>query len=235
MTDLRPKLLLVEDHPAFQDFASKLLEKYFEITVVGSIRAAKEQLALQSFDILLLDLGLPNGAGVAVIRETRPLSDCPLVVLSGHFDYPIQAEAMLAGADDFVEKTPENMKTLHQRIFNAIRRRQGQAVTAPPGARSTDYASLKRRREDTHERNMDRAGWLLVAAGVAVVVVVVTVAAIRDKAPEFSLALLTIVVMLIAGGAALFQRVKIDKVLPSFFRRSKDEPPPDAPHPPALS
>lgn len=102
---MRLRILIVEDHHVVAESARVALERArMEVTVTGSIKGAATCLREESFDALVVDLGLPNGQGVDVVRRLRVLADVPMVVWTGHDDELLTAEAMLAGADDVIVK-----------------------------------------------------------------------------------------------------------------------------------
>jgi two-component system KDP operon response regulator KdpE len=93
------------------------------------VEAADAQTALNRWearrpDVILLDLGLPDVDGVAVIRRVRRESTTPIVILSGRYEEREKVEALERGADDYVTK-PFGVDELHARLRVALRRAAG--------------------------------------------------------------------------------------------------------------
>jgi two-component system, OmpR family, KDP operon response regulator KdpE len=78
------------------------------------------QVALESPDLVILDLGLPDLDGIEVCRRIREFSEVPIVVLSAYGDERRKVEALDSGADDFVTK-PFGMAELEARLRVALR------------------------------------------------------------------------------------------------------------------
>jgi two-component system KDP operon response regulator KdpE len=136
-----PKLraLVVDDEPAILRFLQAALGA--SDYVVSS--AATVQEALKGMgdnpDIVILDLGLPDGDGKDVIREIRRSSNVPIVVLSARDREAEKIEALDLGADDFVNK-PFGVGELMARLRAALRHRHEEAETIRAGALEIDIA-----------------------------------------------------------------------------------------------
>jgi DNA-binding response OmpR family regulator len=96
------------------------------------------------YGVLLLDLGLPDGSGLDILRDLRQQqSDTPVVIISARDDVASRVAGLDIGADDYVVK-PFDFEELNARIRAVIRRRQGRAssfVTA--GAVTLDLARFE--------------------------------------------------------------------------------------------
>ena len=123
MTDAVPlEILLVEDDSQIRRFlrASLLADQYKlveALTVAEGIAQATSRLP----DLILLDLGLPDGDGLKVIRHVRKTSRVPIIVLSARDKDKDKITALDLGADDYVPK-PFSMGELSARIRAALRR-----------------------------------------------------------------------------------------------------------------
>ena len=117
------KILLVEDEPHIVRALSPALEaEGYEITPVGNGSAAMEALAGEGFDLILLDLGLPDMDGKVVIERIREWSEVPIIVLSARHLEEEKIAAFDLGADDYVNK-PFAMGELLARLRAAQRGR----------------------------------------------------------------------------------------------------------------
>lgn len=116
------RVLIVEDEP---DIASMLAEALtlaqFEVSTASSQASAKECLANQEFDIVLIDLRLPDGDGLDLAREIRAASETPVVMMSGQADDIDRILGLEMVADDYLQK-PFSQRELIAR-FHAILRR----------------------------------------------------------------------------------------------------------------
>ena len=103
------RILLVEDNPGdvrlLREMFSTERPDSYEITHLPRLGLALNHLAQGGVDIVLLDLGLPDGEGIDTVRRVRKLApQIPLIVLTGRDDDETVAEAMLEGAQDYLVK-----------------------------------------------------------------------------------------------------------------------------------
>jgi two-component system KDP operon response regulator KdpE len=122
---------VIEDDPAIRH----LLKTYFEGTSYRVVEAesAREGLALVAErrpDVILLDLGLPDGDGVHVITNVRQWSSVPIIVISGRGQEEQKIACLEAGADDYVTK-PFGVGELMARVKVALRHAAKQGVDEP--------------------------------------------------------------------------------------------------------
>lgn len=103
------RLLFVEDHPIVVDGLRSGLDKHPEVAVAGhaaTLAEAREFLSGPGCDIVLLDLRLPDGSGLALLREFRELPDAPAFLILSSFLTPEYVSAAVAlGAGGFLLKT----------------------------------------------------------------------------------------------------------------------------------
>jgi len=79
------RILLVEDHPDTLQVLVKLLKKWGHAVITAeSVRMARELLGGQEFDLLISDLGLPDGSGLEIMRHVKEHSGIPGIALSGY-------------------------------------------------------------------------------------------------------------------------------------------------------
>ena len=122
MTVAMHRILVVEDDPGIRAVLRALLETgaYRLVEAETSARALVEARAHKP-DLLLVDLGLPDGDGLEVIRRVREWSAVPIVVLSARTSEAQKIAALDAGADDYVTK-PFSAPELLARVRAALRR-----------------------------------------------------------------------------------------------------------------
>jgi two-component system KDP operon response regulator KdpE len=100
------------------------------MATAGSVAEATKRIAAESPDIVLLDLGLPDGDGKDVIRRAREWSDVPIIVLSARERETEKIEALDLGADDYINK-PFNVGELLARMRTALRHRLQRKAEIP--------------------------------------------------------------------------------------------------------
>jgi two-component system KDP operon response regulator KdpE len=124
------RVLLVEDEPRLlRALVINLRARGFAVETAASGAIALELASRTRPDVVVLDLGLPDLDGVAVIAGLRGWTRTPIIVLSARSGQADKVEALDAGADDYVTK-PFGMEELVARIHAAVRR----AAPAPPEA-----------------------------------------------------------------------------------------------------
>jgi two-component system, OmpR family, KDP operon response regulator KdpE len=127
----KTRVLVVDDEPAILRFLKPALTaNNYEIETVGTVAEATKEIAARAPDIVVLDLGLPDGDGTEVIRQVRQWSDVPIVVLSARDREADKIQALDLGADDFVNK-PFSMGELMARMRTALRHRIQRRAETP--------------------------------------------------------------------------------------------------------
>ncbi len=122
MAELRPTILLVEDEPEIRRFLrTSLGSEGFRVVESATGRRGSIDAATHKPDVAIVDLGLPDMDGIAVISNIRSWSPMPIIVLSARVLERGKIEAFEAGADDYVTK-PFGIGELVARIRVALRR-----------------------------------------------------------------------------------------------------------------
>lgn len=120
------KTLLVEDNPADALIVNEQLESIgvnFDMDSQETLASALEQLSTSRFDIVLLDLALPDSHGLETFQRVQELAqDIPIVILSGREDEEFAVEAVREGAQDYLLKGTFDAKSLLRAIRYAIER-----------------------------------------------------------------------------------------------------------------
>ena len=124
----RVTILLVEDDASFGDVLSEELRaRGHEVERAGTIADARERLREARFDVALLDLQLPDGSGLDILREIAAEAlPVEALVLTGNAEVPSALEAMRLGAYDYVAKPPrlEELNVLVQKAAEKARLRR---------------------------------------------------------------------------------------------------------------
>ena len=125
------RVLVVDDEPPIRRaLAINLRARGYEVGTAGDGAEALAAAAEQPPDVLVLDLGLPDMDGVAVIESLRRWSAMPILVLSGRSDSVDKVDALDAGADDYVTK-PFGMDELLARLRAMVRRNAPASADEP--------------------------------------------------------------------------------------------------------
>ena len=121
-------LLLVEDDDAMRrTVAANLAAHGYRIVEAPDVAEAIRRWDAERPDVILLDLGLPDGEGTTIIRRVRREATTPILVLSARGAEPDKVAALEAGADDYVTK-PFGLAELRARIAALLRRTAGPAA-----------------------------------------------------------------------------------------------------------
>ncbi len=157
------RLLVVEDDPGIQES----LVDYFKgrgewiVHAAGDVAAARSALAGERFHMVLLDLRLPDGDGLDVLRELRKSGDkTPVIVLTAHGEVDQRVLGLKLGADDYVVK-PFSVHELDARIQAVQRRTDQPAASLRLGDAEVDLQGHRGRRGDAEFRLLPKEAELL--------------------------------------------------------------------------
>jgi two-component system KDP operon response regulator KdpE len=144
-------VLIIDDEPQIQRLLKiGLTAEKFRISDARTVAAALKLIETESFDIFILDIGLPDESGLTILKRIREVSDAPVIVLSVRNDESVKVKALDLGADDYVTK-PFGLPELMARIRVTLRHRV-QAKGASPVQRFGDLEI------DLLNRRVSRAG-----------------------------------------------------------------------------
>jgi DNA-binding response OmpR family regulator len=117
------RVLLIEDDVTIREAVTYALGREGHDTHgVGRLDEARAALADGSFDLIVLDLTLPDGSGLELCRDVRDVSDVPIIVVNAGTDEIDRVVGLELGADDYVSK-PFSMVELVSRVRAMLRRR----------------------------------------------------------------------------------------------------------------
>lgn len=126
-------ILLIDDEKSLTQMLTMLLEtRGYEVKVANTASEALQKVSAD-YDLILLDLVLPDATGFEVCRTLKKQKNTrhiPIIVLSAHSVYEDKVEALYLGADDFVSKPCEN-EELFARMEAVIRRAKHYEVADP--------------------------------------------------------------------------------------------------------
>jgi two-component system, OmpR family, KDP operon response regulator KdpE len=130
MAESLPVAILIEDERQIRRFVRTALEaEGWSVVETDTVRQGLADAGTRKPDLIILDLGLPDGDGREFLRDLRGWSKVPVIVLSARVGEEDKIEALDAGADDYLTK-PFGIGELLARVRAASRRRHGAALGA---------------------------------------------------------------------------------------------------------
>jgi len=117
------RVLVVEDDPTLADLVARALrEDRYAVDTVATVAAASEAVAVNDYDVVVLDLGLPDGDGLDICRVVRrERRDSRVIVLTARDTVDDKVAGLDEGADDYIVK-PFDVPELLARVRAVLRR-----------------------------------------------------------------------------------------------------------------
>ena len=135
---LSAKVLIIEDERQIRRFVRVALEEEgCRVIEAGTMAEGLALTGAERPDLIVLDLGLPDGNGVDLIRDVRGWADTPIVILSARAQESDKIDALDAGGDDYLTK-PFSVGELRARVRALLRRQGRNAAEATPVIRFGD-------------------------------------------------------------------------------------------------
>lgn len=122
------RILVIEDEPRLREgLVDSLHREGFACVQASSAAEAQYSIGNYPCDLVLLDLGLPDGEGLSLLRDWRDKGlDLPIIIVTARADWQDKVSGLEAGADDYVTK-PFQIEEVVARIKAALRRSRGRA------------------------------------------------------------------------------------------------------------
>jgi two-component system KDP operon response regulator KdpE len=155
-----PLILVIEDEAAIRKFLRATLSAHqYRVNEATTARDGAIQAGMQPPDLILLDLGLPDGNGLDLTKQIRSWSNVPIIVVSARGREQDKVEALDAGADDYLTK-PFGVGELTARIRVALRHaaRIGRSGGEPMYEATADDRTLRVDLAARHVRLVDSKG-----------------------------------------------------------------------------
>jgi two-component system response regulator AtoC len=116
-----PHALVVDDARDVAEMLGVLLvEEGYSVAMAGSLREARLQVVMRPPDLVMLDLRLPDGDGMALLEELRALPRAEVVLVTGHVSVESLVQALRLGVSDYLNK-PLNIMQFHG-VLSRLRR-----------------------------------------------------------------------------------------------------------------
>lgn len=123
------KILIIEDEPQLLEITKNFLEKEkYLVETANTFLNAKEKIFNYEYDCILLDLMLPDGNGIDLLKEIKQNNiDTPIIILSAKNAVEDKVLGLEIGADDYLAK-PYHLIELNARLKSAIRRKNNNGL-----------------------------------------------------------------------------------------------------------
>ena len=119
-------VLLVEDHRALaQWLTGELQHAGWTVARAATAAEARQLVRRRTYDVLLVDIGLPDADGVDLCQELRTMTPAPILMITARHDIPERVRALDHGADDYLPK-PFAIEELVARMRAILRRTRGE-------------------------------------------------------------------------------------------------------------
>jgi DNA-binding response OmpR family regulator len=118
------KILIIEDEPALRESIQKYLEHQgFTCEAVGDFTSGIEKIHLYNYDCVVVDIGLPAGSGLDIVKELKQLeAKAGIIIISAKNSLDDKLKGLELGSDDYLTK-PFHLSELNARINAILRRR----------------------------------------------------------------------------------------------------------------
>ena len=128
------KILLIEDDITLGNGIRLALQNAsLQITLCHTLAEARNVLERNSFDLLILDINLPDGSGLDLLNEVRKISTVPIILLTANDMEMDIVTGLESGADDYITK-PFSLAVLRARVNAQLRR----SISAKPSCTEID-------------------------------------------------------------------------------------------------
>ena len=135
-------VLLVEDSQKLQSFNKRLLQQQsFEVETAMTLSAARDIVTRRKPDIIVLDIGMPDGNGLDFLREFRQTSKAPVLLLTGYSKPDDIVQGFNSGCNDYLPK-PYTPAVLMARLKNLLQSAQQIPDTVTKGALTLKITSM---------------------------------------------------------------------------------------------
>ncbi|MBH2019638.1 two-component system response regulator KdpE [Polaromonas sp.] len=153
-----PVVVIIEDEPQIRRFVRGALEaEGWQVFEADTARQGLTEAGTRKPDLLVLDLGLPDGDGLELIRDVRGWSGVPIIVLSARSGEADKIAALDAGADDYLTK-PFGVGELLARVRANLRRPRAAALDGSPAEDADPVFRFGQVEVDRQARLVRRAG-----------------------------------------------------------------------------
>ena len=141
------RLLLVEDDQSLGQTLQERLERHsYLVTWAKTIGQARDRVKNEEFDLIILDLGLPDGSGFDFAREVKKTGKAPFIFMTANATAPNRLKGFEMGAEEFVPK-PFHLKEMFLRIKHVLEN-HAKKGDVKVGSHTVDFESMSVVRQD---------------------------------------------------------------------------------------
>lgn len=117
-----PKILITEDDISLRNgIIIALNQENYSFSQSSNIKSAKEQIKNNDFDLIILDINLPDGSGLDLLKEIKKINSTPVIILTANDMEVDIVTGLELGADDYITK-PFSLMVLRARVKTQLRR-----------------------------------------------------------------------------------------------------------------
>ncbi|OSZ79970.1 DNA-binding response regulator [Chitinophagaceae bacterium IBVUCB2] len=119
------KILVIEDEPAMREtMVQSLQQEQYVVEFAADFYSAQEKIGIYEYDCILLDIGLPGGNGLTLLKELKKENKAEAVIIvSAKNSLEDKVKGLDLGADDYLAK-PFHLAELHARVKSVLRRKK---------------------------------------------------------------------------------------------------------------
>lgn len=143
------KVLLIEDDATISFAIRTFLERYGIESTVFQDLSSSEEVEIKAFDLLILDVNLPDGSGFEYLKWVREVSDIPIIMLTVKSEDEYVIKGFSEGADEYITK-PFSLPVLKARIDNLFRQKKSDYKELVFGDLHLDFFSKTARIGENH-------------------------------------------------------------------------------------
>lgn len=140
---MQPLLIVEDDRALNQGLCRALRDSQRQVLSCFDLKSAREQLACQPAALVLLDVNLPDGSGLCLLREIKAQHpELPVILLTANDTDPDIVEGLEQGADDYITK-PFSLAVLRARVNTQLRRLEQRSPVLNLGPFCFDFLNLR--------------------------------------------------------------------------------------------
>ena len=131
-------LIIEDDHALAEGLTRALVTDQIQVENCSTLKEAEKRLAGQDFDLIVLDINLPDGNGFDFLKKIKKVYACPVVMLTANDLESDIVSGLEQGADDYITK-PFSLAILRARVGAQLRKRESGGVRVTPPHMIGDY------------------------------------------------------------------------------------------------
>jgi len=121
---IMPRIMIIDDEPSIRRTLREILEyEKYQVEDAETGMEGLQKIKEQDFDVILCDIKMPEMDGIETLEGIRQITDCPVIMISGHGTIETAVEAIKKGAYDYIAKPPD-LNRLLITIKNALDKSQ---------------------------------------------------------------------------------------------------------------